>query len=1159
MVDDGSSDGSTVIAKSFAARDPRFRLVQLANQGPGLARNAGVRLATGEYLAFLDGDDLLAPHAYELLVGSLEKTGSDIACGGVLRFSPANIWASPAHREIFTATIQRTHASRYPVLLQDRTPWNKVFRRTFWAANSLEFPPGLYEDAPPMVRAHVLAASVDVYRDIVYYWRLRAGGELSTTQRTGEMSNVKDRMTSLRTIGGFLAATAPALKPSYDRFALDIDIPILASAIELASDGDRERIMALAADYLRTVDEAVFPRLLAIKRLYCFLMRAGMLPELLEVLRFWRRCNGGGAPVLRDAGAGEPRWHARYPLFRDPAHGIPDSVYDVTDEMKLKVRLDAVTWHEGRLRIEGSAYILHLDAPSVRDTRIKVMLRNSITRRTVRLGVQRIHRPDVTARSGQGAACHDWSGFAVQVNPGRLATLPGVWRAANWELMVRVSGTGISRSGPVSEIAAGSAQWPEGRWVRDGVWVQPSPEDDGRFIIRGMRVGAFATGCHTSGDHLEIDGWSTSVLSADAALIIKPRRGGAPAVRVPVQPAATAGAAGPGKRHRAAFRAQVPVEKLVISAEKGASHIDNAIHVHDEVICDISIDVGAGARARLAAAPGTAGARASHDGREITVFVTQFGYLSVLERGHRPVVSQLDWAQDPGDPEGGRLTLRGSCTDPASRPSGMLLRHSSSPSTYTIPLAWDDSRFTAEFTPGRMPAMAGGVPLASGNWNLLVAASDSNAEAVTVAVSRSLLPDLPGYQPVGTQEVAPQAYRTDALRLAVRTALSDGERGRYAQRRLQTVDYPAVTGRPARDLAVFSSFDGRHYSCNPRAIYAEMRRRNPDLDYAWVTAEGQFTAPEGSRLLLDGSTAHYEALARARYLVFNDMLPPWFRKRDHQICLQTWHGTPLKHVGLDISRPQFTNGLIYPDLIRQDAAGWDLLLAQSPFAAPVLRQAFGFDGEIMESGYPRNDLLRHPRREEFAADARRRLGLAPGKRVILYAPTWRDDALPEGTGYRFALKLDLDAAARSLGDDSVLLLRMHSSIRGGPQVAAAGRSVLDVTGYPDIADLLLITDVLITDYSSVMFDFAGTGRPILFFTYDLERYRDKLRGFYLDFEAAAPGPLLRTSAEVTEALRDPAGVSASYRDAYRAFAARYCALDDGHAAQRVVDRLLSAS
>ena len=142
MVDDGSTDGSAVIAKSFAAHDPRFRLLQQQNQGPGPARNEGVRSAAGKYLAFVDGDDLLDPQAYEVLVGSLDRSGSDIACGGVRRLLPGGVGPSYLHEEPFRETLRRTHVSRRPALLQDRTVWNKVFRRSFWDPHGLTFAAG---------------------------------------------------------------------------------------------------------------------------------------------------------------------------------------------------------------------------------------------------------------------------------------------------------------------------------------------------------------------------------------------------------------------------------------------------------------------------------------------------------------------------------------------------------------------------------------------------------------------------------------------------------------------------------------------------------------------------------------------------------------------------------------------------------------------------------------------------------------------------------------------------------------------------------------------------------------------------------------------------------------------------------------------------------
>jgi CDP-glycerol glycerophosphotransferase len=307
--------------------------------------------------------------------------------------------------------------------------------------------------------------------------------------------------------------------------------------------------------------------------------------------------------------------------------------------------------------------------------------------------------------------------------------------------------------------------------------------------------------------------------------------------------------------------------------------------------------------------------------------------------------------------------------------------------------------------------------------------------------------------------------------------------------------------------------------------------------------------------VLSGTEDYFEALARCRHVISNDDLPQEYRKREGQVYLQTWHGTPLKRIGFDIDRPQFASGSAYFDRLADDVAKWDLLLSQNAFSTPILRRAFRFGGEICEFGYPRNDAL--SRGEERAAAIRERLGIPAGKRVVLYAPTWRDNQFYASGRYRFDLRLDTERAWQVLGDDHVLLVRGHHQLAGDTRAGSRPGFALNVTAYPDITDLFQITDVLITDYSSVMFDFAVTGKPMLFFTYDLAQYRDQLRGFYFDFEAQAPGPLLATSDEVIAAVRDIGPVMASYRAAYRSFAATYCPLDDGKAGARVCDRLLT--
>ena len=187
---------------------------------------------------------------------------------------------------------------------------------------------------------------------------------------------------------------------------------------------------------------------------------------------------------------------------------------------------------------------------------------------------------------------------------------------------------------------------------------------------------------------------------------------------------------------------------------------------------------------------------------------------------------------------------------------------------------------------------------------------------------------------------------------------------------------------------------------------------------------------------------------------------------------------------------------------------------------------------------------------------RARLGLPEGKRVILYAPTWRDNDYSATGRYLFTMKLDLERLHREFGDDSVLLIRGHQLVSSGIDSSMFGGFVRNVSSYPDIQDLYLVADVLVTDYSSVMFDFVNTGRPLLFFTWDLEEYRDNLRGFYFDFEAEAPGPLLTGTSGVIDALRRLDAVGEEYAERYQAFRERFTGLEDGRTAEPYNERIL---
>lgn len=346
------------------------------------------------------------------------------------------------------------------------------------------------------------------------------------------------------------------------------------------------------------------------------------------------------------------------------------------------------------------------------------------------------------------------------------------------------------------------------------------------------------------------------------------------------------------------------------------------------------------------------------------------------------------------------------------------------------------------------------------------------------------------------------------------------------------------THRGALENAVFfESFYGRNASCNPLAIDRELARVAPGIARYWSVVDRSVRVPDGAIAVVEGTPEWWRARDSARLLVVNDWLRRRYVRRPGQKVLQTWHGTPLKRLALH--RPGFQPrrwGAVIKESMR-----WDVLLAQNPFAARILRKAYAFLGRpVWVEGYPRNDVLVNGSQ----AEAREALGIAPDARVLFYAPTWRDD--------REIMVDFLDPAELAEATGSIVLVRGHSRTLV-PGADVAGPGVIDVTAYPDTARLLLASDALITDYSSVMFDYSVTGKPMYFLVPDLEHYRGELRGFYFDLAARAPGPLVRTFEEFLAALdEDPA----AYADRYDAWRRMFNARDDGRAAERVVARLL---
>ncbi|WP_156762007.1 CDP-glycerol glycerophosphotransferase family protein [Microbacterium karelineae] len=347
----------------------------------------------------------------------------------------------------------------------------------------------------------------------------------------------------------------------------------------------------------------------------------------------------------------------------------------------------------------------------------------------------------------------------------------------------------------------------------------------------------------------------------------------------------------------------------------------------------------------------------------------------------------------------------------------------------------------------------------------------------------------------------------------------------------------AMRAGDLEEAVFFESFYGRVAGDNPLALDREIARVLPGVTRYWSVVDLSVDVPSGAVAIVEGTAEWWRARSAARLLIVNDWLRRRYVPRPGQHVLQTWHGTPLKRLALHRRgwNPRRWGAIV------KESRRWDVLLAQNPYAARILSRAYAFlRRPVWTEGYPRNDVLT----TGDAGETRRALGIRDDERVLLYAPTWRDD--------REEIVDFVDPIALAERTGSVVLVRGHSrTLIPGENVS--GPRVVDVTGFADVSRLMLAADALVTDYSSVMFDFTITGKPIVFLVPDIEHYRGELRGFYFDLLERAPGPVVRTQDELVAALdEDPS----AHAERYAKWRAVFNARDDGRASERVVARLL---
>lgn len=364
---------------------------------------------------------------------------------------------------------------------------------------------------------------------------------------------------------------------------------------------------------------------------------------------------------------------------------------------------------------------------------------------------------------------------------------------------------------------------------------------------------------------------------------------------------------------------------------------------------------------------------------------------------------------------------------------------------------------------------------------------------------------------------------------------------------------------------MFFAYKGKSYACSPKAIYEYMlsNEKYKDFQFIWAFEKPEkyanLTKNRNTKIVKYGKEEYEKCLAKAKYWIFNYRVEDHLYPKKNQIYVQCWHGTPLKKLGYDLKNTR--NAMNSEDEIhnkyKTDAKKFKYILSPSKFASEKFSSAWnlksiGKENSILEEGYPRNDFLYNFKQEDVKK-IKQKLNIPLNKKVILYAPTWRDNQHESNVGYTYKTAVNFDLLKSKLQDEYIILFRAHYLVANSFDFGKYKDFIYDVSNVDDISELYVISDLLITDYSSVFFDYANLKKPIVFYMYDFDEYKDELRGFYVDIEEL-PGKITKTEQELIKAIEETKDFQ--YDEKYEKFNKKFNYLDDGQVAKRVVEKIM---
>lgn len=1091
VVNDGSTDATPDIVNAYASRDPRVTVLHQANSGQGTARNLGVGHARGEFIAFVDADDTVPKKAFAHMVARLRRTGSDFCVGSTQRFHNGRYTDTVWAKTVHIRDVEQTTIEEFPLAMHDIIACNRLFRTDFWRQHVGSFRERIaYEDHVPMLTAYVRARSFDILSETTYHWRKRED-QSSTSQQKADLKNMLDRVTVKEEAHELLLVEAS--EDVYDAWlarALEVDLPAFVEPAQTASPLYRSILAASYRTFLGRARPAALAEVRFVQKARAWLVSHERWDELGAAEAFFRE-NRALPPteVLND------RLIAQVPAFLDM---IPQELRELSPvETRFDGALESVRWdHDGHLAIRGWVFIRGLDMPATGN--VTSWLQRIDGDPTERVSVRL--EPEVSEAAcvwGNDLNAHyEGGGFQLVIDPAKLGD-------GQWQLVLQVADRGIVRTDSIHQaVPGGSAE----------------------FTAHHVVVGDQGHRKATAGFHRSL-GFILTLAPSPLTLV---------AASAGATKAAGTISVAPHVRLRRLWLQSGSSEYPADFATQDGDSVEFTVEgVSSETDARLLGDIGAEQPCPVAVARSATGD---------------------IDAEMRWQANFMGTAKVSGGP-GGKPLVHSAHVLGDELVVGLVTPDEALTHLYlgnkrlhvTAKSIERTGRHTHRAVFPLQTSVLGGPikPLPSGNFRIrldvaepaLVASPDLNRSApmeLTAPGLRISLWTPPGKSMFFAVSVP---MRADELSAADQKTLQAGYR---------RIDEPLT------DSVLFQCYRGEFATDSQRPLDEALRTARPELTRYWGVADASVAVPEGAVPLFIGSREWYQALATSRYLCNNIDFDGFFRKRPGQKYLQTFHGYPFKSMGRSFwSGKGFGEERIAREIARRNVE-YDAILVPSERSGEFYRSEYDYTGTILVTGYPRSDFPVTADRDVVRAQVLERLGIPRDSTVILYAPTYRDNLTTRTYAARRFDELELDELTQRLGPSYTVLLRGHNNNQRVIERVNDVTRVVDVTDYPEINDLTVAADAAVLDYSSLRFDWALTGKPVVFFVPDQDIYFGN-RPPLFPFDESAPGPRLTTTEEVAAALADLPALLNSQADDLAEFNRRYNALHDGHATERVID------